>query len=31
MKQKVIELQGKTDKSTVYRNYNTSYLLMNST
>ena len=31
MKQKLIELQGETDKSMVYRNYNSSYLLMNST
>ena len=30
MKQKLIELQGETDKS-MYRNYNSSYLLMNST
>lgn len=31
MKQKVIELQGETDKSTVHRNYNNTYLLVNST
>lgn len=31
VKQKVIELQGETDKSTVHRNYNNTYLLVNST
>ena len=31
MKQTLMELQGEIDNSTVYRNYNNSYLLINST